>query len=292
VNAFEGVITAMVTPFADDGSVDLEAARRLAAHLADHGSDGVVVAGTTGESPTLDDSEKLALLDVVLEEVGDRISVICGSGSNDTAHSVKLSCEAEKAGAHGLLVVCPYYNKPNREGLLAHFREVAGSVSAPVIVYNIPSRAVVNISPDLLEELAQVENIVAVKQANDEEIQPIPGLDLLAGNDGTYLRCLEAGGVGGILVASHLVGSRMKEIRELVISGDLDEARRVDESLRRLYEVLAVTTNPIPIKSALQSAGLCSDTMRLPMVPASDQERAAIDGVLDGLGIASGEGGS
>jgi len=292
VNAFEGVITAMVTPFADDGSVDLEAARRLAAHLADHGSDGVVVAGTTGESPTLDDSEKLALLDVVLEEVGDRISVICGSGSNDTAHSVKLSCEAEKAGAHGLLVVCPYYNKPNRKGLLAHFREVAGSVSAPVIVYNIPSRAVVNISPDLLEELAQVENIVAVKQANDEEIQPIPGLDLLAGNDGTYLRCLEAGGVGGILVASHLVGSRMKEIRELVISGDLDEARRVDDSLRRLYEVLAVTTNPIPIKAALQSAGLCSDTMRLPMVPASDQERAAIDGVLDALGIATAEGGS
>lgn len=282
----------MVTPFADDGSVDLEAARRLAAHLADHGSDGVVVAGTTGESPTLDDSEKLALLDAVLEEVGDRISVICGSGSNDTAHSVKLSCEAEKAGAHGLLVVCPYYNKPNREGLLAHFREVAGSVSAPVIVYNIPSRAVVNISPDLLEELAQVENIVAVKQANDEEIQPIPGLDLLAGNDGTYLRCLEAGGVGGILVASHLVGSRMKEIRELVISGDLDEARRVDDSLRRLYEVLAVTTNPIPIKAALQSAGLCSDTMRLPMVPASDQERAAIDGVLDALGIATAEGGS
>lgn len=292
MNAFEGVITAMVTPFADDGSVDLEAARRLAAHLADHGSDGVVVAGTTGESPTLDDSEKLALLDVVLEEVGDRISVICGSGSNDTAHSVKLSCEAEKAGAHGLLVVCPYYNKPNREGLLAHFREVAGSVSAPVIVYNIPSRAVVNISPDLLEELAQVENIVAVKQANDEEIQPIPGLDLLAGNDGTYLRCLEAGGVGGILVASHLVGSRMKEIRELVISGDLEEARRVDDSLRRLYEVLAVTTNPIPIKAALQSAGLCSDTMRLPMVPASDQERAAIDGVLDALGIATAEGGS
>lgn len=292
MNAFEGVITAMVTPFADDGSVDLEAARRLAAHLADHGSDGVVVAGTTGESPTLDDSEKLALLDAVLEEVGDRISVICGSGSNDTAHSVKLSCEAEKAGAHGLLVVCPYYNKPNREGLLAHFREVAGSVSAPVIVYNIPSRAVVNISPDLLEELAQVENIVAVKQANDEEIQPIPGLDLLAGNDGTYLRCLEAGGVGGILVASHLVGSRMKEIRELVISGDLEEARRVDDSLRRLYEVLAVTTNPIPIKAALQSAGLCSDTMRLPMVPASDQERAAIDGVLDALGIATAEGGS
>lgn len=285
MSTFEGVITAMVTPFTEDGSVDLAAARRLALHLADHGSDGIVVAGTTGESPTLDDSEKIALLEAVLEEVGDRITVICGTGSNDTAHSVNLSTEAERVGAHGLLLVCPYYNKPSRAGLLAHFREVAGSVNSPVILYNIPSRAVINMPADLLEELGETENIVAVKQANDDEIQAIPGLDLLAGNDVTFLRCLEAGGVGGILVASHLVGTRMRSIYDHAVAGEMDQARAADAELAALYDVLGLITNPIPIKAALRSVGLCSDTMRLPMVAASDSEVAKIESVLADLGI-------
>jgi 4-hydroxy-tetrahydrodipicolinate synthase len=285
MTTFTGVLTAMVTPFAEDGSIDLPAARRLAAYLADNGSDGIVVAGTTGESPTLDDSEKLALLDAVLEEVGDRLSVICGTGSNDTAHSVELSSKAEKAGAHGVLVVCPYYNKPNRAGILAHFAEVAGEVSCPVVLYNIPSRAVINMPPDLLEELGRIENVVAVKQANNEEIQAIPGLDLIAGNDDSYLRCLEAGGVGGILVASHLVGKQMRSIYDLVAAGDLGAAKAEDERLQPLYAALGVTTNPIPIKAALESVGLCDSRMRLPMVPASKDERRQIDVALTDLGI-------
>jgi 4-hydroxy-tetrahydrodipicolinate synthase len=282
---FEGVLTAMVTPFTGDGSLDLDASRRVAGHLVESGSDGIVVAGTTGESPTLDDSEKIALLGAVLEEVADRCPVICGTGSNDTAHSVGLSRAAEEAGASGVLVVCPYYNKPNRRGLLAHFGAVAESVECPVILYNIPSRAVINMAPDLLAELAEIENVVAVKQANDEEIQQIPGLDLLAGNDDSYLRCLEAGGTGGILVASHLVGNRMRSIYERVAAGDVEAARSEDEELRPLYAALGVTTNPIPIKAALAEIGLCSDTMRLPMVSASREERQEIATALSTLGI-------
>lgn len=282
---FEGVLTAMVTPFTGDGSLDLDASRRVAGHLVESGSDGIVVAGTTGESPTLDDSEKIALLGAVLEEVADRCPVICGTGSNDTAHSVGLSKAAEEAGASGVLVVCPYYNKPNRRGLLAHFGAVAESVECPVILYNIPSRAVINMAPDLLAELAEIENVVAVKQANDEEIQQIPGLDLLAGNDDSYLRCLEAGGTGGILVASHLVGNRMRSIYERVAAGDVEAARSEDEELRPLYAALGVATNPIPIKAALAEIGLCSDTMRLPMVSASREERQEIETALSTLGI-------
>jgi 4-hydroxy-tetrahydrodipicolinate synthase len=184
-----------------------------------------------------------------------------------------------------VLVVCPYYNKPNRRGLLAHFGAVAESVECPVILYNIPSRAVINMAPDLLAELAEIENVVAVKQANDEEIQQIPGLDLLAGNDDSYLRCLEAGGTGGILVASHLVGNRMRSIYERVAAGDVEAARSEDEELRPLYAALGVTTNPIPIKAALAEIGLCSDTMRLPMVSASREERQEIATALSTLGI-------
>lgn len=285
MSEFTGVITAMVTPFSKDGSLDLATARKLAGHLVDNGSSGVVVSGTTGESPTLEDNEKLALLDAVLEEIGDRAQVICGTGSNDTAHSVELSRAAASTGAHGILVVAPYYNRPNRAGLLAHFDAVAESVDRPVIVYNIPSRTGVNIAPELLEEIGRFENVVAVKQANDAEIQPVPGLDLLAGNDDSFLQCLEAGGVGGILVASHLVGERMKRIFEFATGGDADSARRQDAELHELYGALSVTTNPIPIKAALDLVGLCNDTMRLPMVEASGDERAAVEAALLGLGL-------
>lgn len=285
-----GVITAMATPFSDDGSVDLDSARRLAVHLVDTGSDGLVVAGTTGESPTLDDTEKLSLLDAVIGAVDGGVPVICGSGSNDTAHSVNLSQQAAEAGADALLVVCPYYNRPNRRGILAHFSEVAGAVEIPVVVYNIPARTGTNIPPDLLEELGSVRNITAVKQANDAEIQAVPGLDLLAGNDGTFLQCLEAGGVGGILVASHLVAGRLKAIFDLFAVGDTDGARRANSELEPLFEALSVTTNPIPLKAALDITGLCAERMRLPLVSATDEEREVVGKALRDLGLVEDEG--
>src|ERR687897_383768 len=189
-----GVITAMVTPFAGDGSLDEGAARGLARHLVDNGSHGLVVAGTTGESPTLSDDEKLALLRAVVDEVGERATIVCGTGSNDTRHSERLSAAAAEAGADAALVVTPYYSKPNPAGIRAHFRAVAAAAGIPVIVYNIPSRVVVNLPPELLADLAaESDNIVAVKQANDDELQPIDGLTVLAGNDRTFLRALELG---------------------------------------------------------------------------------------------------
>src|SRR5215210_3225490 len=185
-----GVITAMVTPFADDGRLDLEAARRLARHLVDNGSHGLVVAGTTGESPTLSDDEKLELWNAIVAEVGDRATIICGTGSNDTRHSVELTKGARRLGADAVLVVTPYYNKPNRAGLRAHFGAVAEAAGdTPMILYNIPSRTVVNLPAEFLAELAaELDNVVAVKQANDDELAPIDGLDLLAGNDAVFLR--------------------------------------------------------------------------------------------------------
>src|SRR5882757_9485692 len=201
-----GVITAMVTPFAEDRSVDEAAARQLARHLIDNGSHGLVLAGTTGESPTLDDAEKLALLGAVRDELGTDVLIICGTGSNDTRHSEHLSAAAADAGADAVLAVTPYYNKPNFAGIRAHYEVVARAAGIPVLLYNIPSRVVVNLSAEQLAELAQIENIVGVKQANDDELQPIEGLRVLAGNDGTFLRTLEMGQPGGILVASQLAG--------------------------------------------------------------------------------------
>ncbi len=283
-----GVITAMATPFAADGSVDVPAARALARHLVAHGSHGVVVAGTTGESPTLSDDEKLALLDAVLAEVGDDATILFGSGSNDTAHTVELTERARKAGAHGVLVVTPYYNRPNERGLRAHFAaaaEAAGEL--PVVLYNIPSRTVVNLSPAFLAELAaEIPNVVAVKQANNEELQPIDGLDLLAGNDDSFLRSLELGGKGGILVASHVIGDEMRAVYEAALAGDWDRARGLDAELRDVYAALGVTTNPIPVKAALELTGVLADgRLRLPMVPATDEERARVQAALAARGI-------
>jgi 4-hydroxy-tetrahydrodipicolinate synthase len=286
VSDFHGVITAMATAFDADDRVDLDAARRLSRHLVEHGSDGLVVAGTTGESPTLDDEEKLALLGAVLDEVGDEATVILGSGSNDTRHSVDLTRAAADAGAHGGLVVTPYYNRPNLEGLRGHFEAVAeGSPDLPLILYNIPARVVVNMEPDFIAELAQIPNVVALKQANDDQLQAIPGLDLLAGNDTAFLDALKAGGTGGILVASHLVGDRMKAIYEAFIAGDQAEAERLDAELRPVYEAMSVTVNPIPVKAALEMAGLCSARMRLPMVEATEAEKDSIRKLLATAGV-------
>ena len=277
----------MVTPFAEDGSVDEAAARKLARHLIENGSHGLVLTGTTGESPTLDDEEKLALLRAVRSELGADVLLICGTGSNDTRHSERLSAAAADNGADAVLVVTPYYNKPNRAGLVAHFETVARAAGVPVVLYNIPSRVVVNLPPDLLAELAGIENVVAVKQANDEDLGPIEGLRILAGNDGTFLRTLEMGEPGGVLVASHLVGREMREIYDAVASGDLDRAREIDAKLRPLYEVLG-KTNPIPVKAGLDLLGICSARARLPITEADDEQRAEVRRALEAQGLLAG----
>ncbi|HKH22636.1 MAG TPA: 4-hydroxy-tetrahydrodipicolinate synthase [Solirubrobacterales bacterium] len=282
-----GVITAMVTPFAEDRSLDEDAARKLARHLVENGSHGLVLAGTTGESPTLDDEEKLALLRAVRDEVGPDVLVICGTGSNDTRHSERLSAAAADSGADAVLAVTPYYSKPNFAGIKAHYEAVAKAAGIPVVLYNIPSRVVVNLSAEQLAELAQIENVVAVKQANDDELQPIEGLGVLAGNDGTFLPTLEMGESGGILVASHLVGSEMREIYDAVQAGEVERAREIDAKLLPIYEVVS-RTNPIPVKCALELLGICSCRARLPIVEADEEQKAEVRQALETHGLLAG----
>lgn len=283
----QGVITAMATPFDEDGRVDLDGARRLAAHLLEHGSHALVIAGTTGECPTLTDGEEIELLQAVRKEVGSEPTLICGTGTNDTRHSRELTRMAADAGADGSLVVVPYYNKPNREGIRAHFEAVAEAVpELPMVMYNIPSRVVVNADPELLGELGRdVPNIVAVKQANDAELGPIEGLDVLAGNDNVFLQVLEFGGAGGILVASHLVGDRMREMWDAAQAGDLERARALDAEITPVYEGISVTTNPIALKAALEMLGLAANRLRLPLVAVDAEQRAAVRAGLDAAGI-------
>jgi 4-hydroxy-tetrahydrodipicolinate synthase len=280
-----GVITAMATPFHEDGGLDEAGVRRLASHLVEHGSHGLVLAGTTGEAPTLSDEEKIAVLRAVRDEVGDEATLICGTGSNDTRHTVELTEAAAEADADAAIVVAPYYNKPNRAGLRAHYEAVA-AVGLPVVLYNIPSRVVINMPPEFLAELASIPNVVAVKQANDEELGPIEGLGVLAGNDSVFCRTLEFGGAGGVLVASHLVGPRMREMWDAAQEGELDRCREIDAELQPVYQATTVTSNPIPIKAALEMAGIIeSGTLRLPLVPATEEERQAIRPALEAAGI-------
>ncbi|HEX2706683.1 MAG TPA: 4-hydroxy-tetrahydrodipicolinate synthase [Solirubrobacterales bacterium] len=281
-----GVLTAMATPFDENGGVEVDAGRRLAVHLLEHGSHGLVVGGTTGECPTLTDEETIELLRAVRAEVGEDALLVCGTGTNDTRHSRELTKAAAEAGADASLVVAPYYNKPNRAGLKAHFESVAEAVpELPMVMYNIPSRVIINMDPELLAELSKVDNIVAVKQANDEELGPIEGLAVLAGNDNTFLRVLEFGGAGGITVASHVAGEQMREMWDAAQSGDIARAREIDAELTPLYQGLSVTTNPIPIKAALEMLGLASGRVRLPLVAADSEQRMAVKAALEGLGL-------
>jgi len=283
----KGLITAMATPFDESGAVDHDAARRLAVHLLEHGSHGLVIAGSTGECPTLTDAEEIELLKAVRAEVGNETLIICGTGTNDTRHSCELTRMAADAGADASLVVVPYYNKPNPAGIRAHFETVAAAVpELPMVMYNIPSRVIINADPQLLGELGQVDNIVALKQANDDELGPIEGLTVLAGNDNTFLRVLEFGGGGGITVASHIVGERMREMWDAAQAGDLERARQIDAEITPVYEATSVTTNPIPLKAALEMLGLCADRLRLPLVSADAEQRAAIKAGLDAAGVA------
>jgi 4-hydroxy-tetrahydrodipicolinate synthase len=281
-----GVITAMATPFHEDGGLDDAGARRLARHLVEHGSHGLVLAGTTGESPTLSDDEKLTLYRSVRDEIGEEATLILGTGSNDTLHTVELTKLAAEAGADAALVVTPYYNKPNREGIVAHY-EAVSQVGIPIVLYNIPSRTALNLAPELLAELGRLANVVAVKQANDDELGPIEGLDVIAGNDPVFGRTIEFGGAGGILVASHLVGPQMREMWDAGQEGDLERVREIDAQLAPVYEATTVAGPlTIAVKAALQMLGVIeSDAVRLPLVPATDEQRAALRPALERAGI-------
>lgn len=279
---FGGILTAMVTPFDTEGALAEDASARLMRHLLANGSDGLVLAGSTGEGSMLDDEEKLRLFGVGVSESGDA-PIIANTGSNDTRHSVELTRRAARLGVDGVLVVTPYYVKPNRRGLIEHFTAVAGATDLPVILYNIPSRSVIDMPNDLLAELGRIDNVVAVKQSRYEDIEPIDGLDLLTGNDDTFAEVLDAGGTGGICVASNLVGSEMRRIvDEPAARGELEA------SLLPLYEALSVAPLAASVKAALGMMGHDVGGPRLPLVPASDEERAVIRTALDRHGLLAG----
>ena len=278
--ALGAVLTAMVTPFDGDGRVDDEAAVRLMHHLVEHGSDGVVVCATTGEASTLSDEEHLGLVELAVGELGGRATVIAGAGSNDTAHAVHLTERATELGVDGVLSVTPYYNRPPAHGIVRHFEEVARATDKPVVLYNIPSRTGTNMPPDLLAELAQIEHVEAVKQANDDELGPIEGLDVYAGNDNTLARTLDMGGAGGILVSSHVVGD---EMRRMV--SEPDRRAEIDARLRDVYDTLFMTANPICVKAALNLMGIRVGGLRLPLVEASPDEVEAVASMLERHGL-------
>ena len=284
------VLTAVVTPFAGDGSVNLESFRRLCAHLVDNGSDGVVVAGTTGESPTLTDEERLELFAAAVEAIGDRATVIANTGTYSTAHSVHLTAKAHELGVDGFLVVTPYYNKPPPRGIVAHFEAIAEATDKPIVAYNIPQRVVLNLEPETLAELALIPNVTAVKQATTDpeqarRIVDHSGLALYAGNDELLLPFLELGGVGGIFVFTHLAGRQVRELIDRYKEGDREGAVELDEELRPIIDALAVTTNPIPVKAALNMLGHDVGSLRLPLVEATAEEQRTVRGALERAGV-------
>ncbi len=283
------MLTAAVTPFREDGSVDLGAFRSLCAFLLDNGSDGVVVTGTTGEAPTLSDDERLALYEAAVDAVGDRGTVLAGTGTNSTSHSVHLTEQADAIGVHGFLVVTPYYNRPPQRGIVAHVAAVAEVTDRPVVFYDIPSRVVTDAEPETISALAQIPNVRAVKQAKpsiDAARHVVScGLDLYAGDDDLIFPFLEVGGVGGICVHTHVVGLKVKELVSSYHAGDVAHARALDEELRPAIEILRVQTNPIAIKRALQLLGHDVGGLRLPLVEADDDETATIRGCLERLGL-------
>src|SRR6266566_507272 len=283
------VLTAIVTPFREDGSVDLDAFQDLARHLVDHGSDGIVVAGTTGESPTLSDDERRDLVRAAIEAVGDDASVVAGTGTYSTEHSIHLTRQAAELGADAVLVVTPYYNKPPQRGIVAHFEAIARVTDVPVVVYNIPGRVVLNIEPETMSRLAEIATVRAVKQANDDLGQARHilelGLDLYAGDDNFMLPFLELGGRGGVCVHTHVVGPQVAEQAQAAADGDLDRAREIDRALQPAYDLLKVQTNPIAIKAALRLVGHPVGGHRLPLVDATEDEVAQVRGCLERLGL-------
>jgi 4-hydroxy-tetrahydrodipicolinate synthase len=281
------VLTAAVTPFDSRGAVDLDKFRELCRFLVDNGSDGVVVAGTTGEAPTLSDEERLSLVAAAVDELRGRASVVAGTGTYSTAHSVHLTEQAHELGVDAFLVVTPYYNKPPQRGIVEHFKAVGQASDKPIVVYNIPGRVAINIEPETIAQLAEIPNVRAVKQANDDLSQAkrivALGLELYAGDDNIVQPFLELGAVGGVCVHTHVVGPRVKEQVRLVRSGDLDGARAIDRELEAAYELLKIVGNPIAIKCALNLLGHDVGGHRLPLVDPTDDEREAVRGCLERL---------
>ncbi len=281
----------MVTPFQADGTVNFASARRLAHHLIETGSDGIVVCGTTGEGPTVSDREKLDLFDAITAEVGGSAAVIANTGTYDTHHSVALTRAALTTGVDGFLAVTPYYNKPPRAGIIAHFTAIAEAADGhPVIIYNIPQRVILNLEPDVLAELGRIPNIVAVKQATPDldqarRILLETDLALYAGNDDLVLPFLQLGATGGVCVASHVAGGRFRRMIDLAHSGDIAGASAENDALRDLLAALAVTTNPIPIKAALNLLGHDVGGLRLPLIDADAAQTATVAAALEAAGI-------
>jgi 4-hydroxy-tetrahydrodipicolinate synthase len=283
------VLTAIVTPFREDGSVDFESFQRLARHLVENGSDGLVVAGTTGESPTLSDGERIDLFRAALEAVGDDATVVAGTGTYSTAHSVHLTEQAHELGVDAFLVVTPYYNKPPQRGIVAHFEEIARASDKPIVVYNIPGRVVINIEPETISRLAEIPTVRAVKQANDELVEARHivevGLDLYAGDDNLIQPFLELGGLGGVCVHTHIVGPQVAAQVKAFRSGEAERAREIDRELDPAYALLKVQSNPIPVKAALNLLGHHVGGHRLPIPPPTEDEIAAVRGCLERLGL-------
>jgi len=292
VNDFGRVLTAMITPFNRDMAVDYNIARKLARHLAQSGSDGLVVCGTTGESPTLTKEEKIELFRVVVEEVGGQAVVIAGTGGYNTASSIELTQAAEKVGVDGVLQVCPYYNKPSQEGLYQHFKAIASSTHLPVMLYNVPARTSVNILPATLARLAEISNIIAIKEAAGSIDQVgelrcnLPdGFDIYSGDDSFTLPMLALGAKGVVSVASHVVGPQMKQMINAFTTGNTTLATQIHLQLLPIFKALFITTNPVPVKAAMNLLGWQAGIPRLPLVEATAAEKEIIKKALADLRI-------
>lgn len=289
---FGTVVTAMVTPFRADHSLDLDAAQALAEHLLGHGSESIAVAGSTGESATLTHREKADLFKAVADVAKGKGKVVCGTGTYSTAETLELTQAAEDAGADGLLVVTPYYNKPPQRGLLEHFTKIASSTDLPIVVYNIPGRTGTRIEHDTLLKMAEVPNIVAVKDSTGD-FQGVSRLiseaptdfEVYSGDDWAAFGFMCLGAVGVVSVASHLVGDRIRQMMDLVTTGDIPAARKIHEELTPLFNALFITSNPIPVKTALEMLGHAVGPPRLPLVPATIEERTRIEKALRDAGL-------
>jgi 4-hydroxy-tetrahydrodipicolinate synthase len=274
------ILTAVVTPFDERGAVDEEAFVGVLHHLADHGSDGAVVAGTTGEASTLDTDEHLALIELAVRERPAGMTIVAGAGSNDTRHAVRMTERVCELGADAVLSVTPYYNRPNRRGLVRHYEEISRAADRPIVLYNIPQRTGTDVPNDLLAELAQLEHVEAVKQANNDNLALVDGLDLYAGNDEVLGRTLDLGGAGGVLVASHIVGPEMRRMVD-----EPEEREAIQESLLPVFEALTIGPMAMTTKAALNLLGIRAGTLRLPYVEADESEVATIREMLRARGL-------
>ncbi len=274
------ILTAMVTPFDERGHLDEEAMVRLMDHLVEHGSDGLVVCGTTGEAPTLNDDEHLRVIEMAVRHMRGRATVVAGVGSNDTRHAVYLTERATELGADALLSVNPYYNRPSRRGIVAHYEEVVRATDRPIVLYNIPQRTGADMPNDLLAELAQLENIAAVKQANPDSLAQIDGLQIYAGNDDMLADVLDLGEPGGILTASHLFGVQMRRMVD-----EPARRREIDASLQDAYRDLTIVPLASSLKAALRMVGLDVGRPRLPYVELDERETDTIRALLERHGL-------